>query len=344
MRRKTFPLWIALGLAYWGLAGPEWVATRGIPAWIGLILLWYGHRWLLRRFGRLSPARLAFIWGLATAVVWGGVVVYLGLEPDLDDPLNWLAFAIVSGVLPGQRGEPESVEGPDDEERMDRVLQAALETLGLQITLWGSLWTCIDVEEICLENPDDEEAIAKMVEYLRADGAEEDRWLGPFRKQFYWDASRRWAVTRANLIGHSDDRMWYDPEPDGPTLYIDVGVVEDAGVTWHGLWVHTFFWDRALEHGRLTVSIDGEPIELQMRSHAGCIDRSELYGRPVFEQKSIFNAPPGLLRKIARARTVRVRLDGQDEAIEKQFTRRNIACVRKFVRDNLVGEELRQDP
>jgi hypothetical protein len=250
----------------------------------------------------------------------------------------------VHTALPGQRGEPESVEGPDDEERMDRILQAALDSLGLQITFCGSFWTCFDVEEICLENPDDEEAIAKMVEYLRADGAEEDRWLGPFRKQFYWDASRRWAVTRANLIGHSDDRMWYDPEPDGPTLYIDVGVVEDAGVTWHGLWVHTFFWDRALEHGRLTVSIDGEPIELQMRSHAGCIDRSELYGRPVFEQKSIFNAPPGLLRKIARARTVRVRLDGQDEAIEKEFTRRNIACVRKFVRDNLVGEELRQDP
>ncbi len=88
-----------MALAYWGLAGPEWVATYGIPGWIGLILLFYGHRWLLRRFGRLSPARLAFIWGLATAAVWGGVVVYLGLEPDLDDPLNWLALAIVSGVL-----------------------------------------------------------------------------------------------------------------------------------------------------------------------------------------------------------------------------------------------------
>jgi hypothetical protein len=88
-----------LALAYWGLAGPEWVATHGIPGWIGLILLFYGHRWLLRRFGRLSPARLAFIWGLATAAAWGGVVVYLGLEPDLDDPLNWLAFAIVLGVL-----------------------------------------------------------------------------------------------------------------------------------------------------------------------------------------------------------------------------------------------------
>jgi hypothetical protein len=99
MRRKTIPLWIALFLAYGGLAGPEWIATRGIPGMIGLILLWYGHRWLLRRFGQLSPARLAFIWGLATAAVWGGVVLYLGLEPDLDDPLNWLAFAIVLGVF-----------------------------------------------------------------------------------------------------------------------------------------------------------------------------------------------------------------------------------------------------
>jgi hypothetical protein len=234
---------------------------------------------------------------------------------------------------------------PIDEERRDRLFQAALDSLGLTITIWGTLWTCFDetLEEICLENADDEQAIAKMVEYLRADGAEEERWFGPFRKQFYWDASRRCAVTRGNRIGHSDDRMWYDPEPDGPTLYIDVGVVEDAGVTWHGLWVHTFCWDRALEHGRLTVSIDGEPIELQMRSLAGYIDHSERYVRPVFEERSIFNAPPDLLRKIARARAVGVRLEGQDQVIEKEFTRRNIARVRKFVRDNLVWEELRQD-
>ena len=56
MRRKTIPLWIALGLAYWGLSGPEWIAARGIPAWVGLILLFLGHRWLLRRFaGMTSP-------------------------------------------------------------------------------------------------------------------------------------------------------------------------------------------------------------------------------------------------------------------------------------------------
>jgi hypothetical protein len=232
-----------------------------------------------------------------------------------------------------------------DEERQDRLFQAALDSMGLTITTWGTLWTCCDetLEQITLECPDDDQAIAKMVEYLRADGAEEERWFGPFRKQFYFDASRRCAVTWGNLIGHDDDRVWYYPEPDGPALYIDVGAVEDAGVTWQGLWVHTFCWDRALEHSRLAVSIDGEPIELQRRSLAGCIDHSERYVRPVFEQVSIFNAPLGLLIKIARARAVSVRLEGQDQVIEKEYTRRNIACVRRFVRDNLVGETLRQD-
>ncbi len=318
-----FGLWIVLGMVL-ELIGFVVAITLGIAQWV----IEVRRRKALEPWVAMEP-RGRLVESPASAAQPRRVIPIEGRE--------------VHTALPGQRGEPENVEGPDDEEREDRILKAALDSLGLRITLWGGLWTCFDVEEICLENPDDEEAIAKMVEYLRADGAEEERWLGPFRKQFYWDASRRWAVTRANLIGHSDDRMWYDPEPDGPTLYIDVGVVEDAGVTWHGLWVHTFFWDRALEHGRLTVSIDGEPIELQMRSHAGCIDRSELYGRPVFEQKSIFNVPPGLLRKIARARAVAVRLEVDSHVIEKEFSRRNIARVRKFVRDNLVGEELRQD-
>jgi hypothetical protein len=232
-----------------------------------------------------------------------------------------------------------------DEERQDRLFQAALDSLGLAITTWGMFGTCFDetLEEICLENPDDEQAIAKMVEYLRADGVEDERWLGPFPKQFYFDASRRCAVTRGNRIGCADDQQWYYPEPDGPTLYVDVGVVEDAGVTWHGLWVHTFCWDRALEHRRLTVTIDGRPIELQLRGLTDCIDHSERYVRPVFEERSIFGAPPGLLRKTARARAVSARLEGESQAIEKEFTRRNIARVRKYVRDNLVWEELRQD-
>jgi hypothetical protein len=249
----------------------------------------------------------------------------------------------VHSALPGRRGDGASVEGPDDEDREDRILQAALDSLGLQITLWGSFWTCFDVEEICLENPDDEEAIAKMVEYFRADGAEEERWHGPDPNQFYWDASRRFAVTQGNCIEGDRHVKGFYPDLEGTALYIDVGVVEDAEVTWHGLWVRTYCWDRLLETQQLTLTVDGEPTRLELRQPGWYIDHSDRYRGPVFEERSIFNAPPGLLRKIARARSVGVRLEGQHQVIEKRYTRRNIACVRKFVRDRLEGEKLRQD-
>ncbi len=252
----------------------------------------------------------------------------------------------VNTALPGQRREPQSVEGHNDEEREDRIRQAALDSLGLRITLWGGFGTCMAVEEICLENPDDEEAIAKMVQYLRADGAEEERWLGPDPNQFYCDASRRFALTQGNCIeGDKAVKGSYPfiPDPEGTALYVDVGVVEDDGVTWHGLWVRTYSWDRRLEPQRLTLTVDGESVALELRRLGWYIDHSDRYRRANFEERSIFNAPPGLIRKIARARAVGVRLEGESGVVEKEFTRRNIARVRKFVRDNLVGDKLRQD-
>jgi hypothetical protein len=266
-----------------------------------------------------------------------------------DAVADYLARRGVDGIkywcLDSWRGRLKSVEHLVSGDRRDRILQAALDALGLQITLWGMFLTCCDParEKICLENPDDEQAVAKTVEYLRADGAEAERWFGPCHNQFYWDASRRCAVTQGNCIGSDDDVEVFRPDADGTALYVDVGAVEDAGVTWHGLWVRTYAWDRRLEHRRLTLTADGEPIALELRHTGAYIDHSGRYTRPSFEERSIFNAPPGLLRKIARARVVGVRLEGESQVIEKQFTRRNIACVRKFVRDNLVGEKLRQD-
>ncbi len=61
------------------------------------------------------------------------------------------------------------------------------------------------------------------------------------------------------------------------------------------------------------------------------------------DQHSIFNAPSDLLRRIACARSVSARLEGHNGSIEKEFTRRNIARVRKFIRDNPVGDTLRPD-
>ena len=104
----------------------------------------------------------------------------------------------------------------------------------------------------------------------------------------------------------------------------------------------TYSWDRWLEHQRLTLTIDGEPSELELRAHTLCIDHSDKYRRPLFEERSIFNAPADLARRIARARAVTVRLEGQNQVIEKEFTQRNIARVREYVRDHLVGDRLRQ--
>jgi len=47
MRRKTVPLLIALGLACWGPAAPEWVAVWWLAGWIGLILPFDGQPRLL---------------------------------------------------------------------------------------------------------------------------------------------------------------------------------------------------------------------------------------------------------------------------------------------------------
>jgi hypothetical protein len=231
-----------------------------------------------------------------------------------------------------------------DEEWRDRLFQAALDSLRLTLTTWGAFGTCFDetLEEICMENADDDQAVAKMVEWLRADGAEEERWLGPDPNQFYWDASRRCAVTQGNCIAGDDEVKGIYPIPQGNALFVDVGVVEDAGVTWHGLWVRTY-WDRLLEHRRLTLTVDGEPARLDLQQPGWYLDQSHRRRRPLFEERSIFNAPPGLIRKIARARAVGARLEGESGVVEKEFTRRNIAWVRKFVRDKLVGEELRQE-
>jgi hypothetical protein len=237
----------------------------------------------------------------------------------------------------------------DEEGRQDRIIREAARALKIHITPWGMLGIAGDgkVEEICETIRDDDEAVQKMMEYLREDGAEQERWFGPEHNQFYWDLSRRCAITGGNQVGAEGDLKTFCFEFGENSLFIDVGVVEDPGVTWHGLWVRSYCWAGWLLHERLTLTINGEPLELGLRAHTAHVDHSALspwQSRGLLcEERSIFNAPLGLLRKIARARAVLARLEGHNGSIEKEFTRRNIARVRKFIRDNLVGDALRPD-
>jgi hypothetical protein len=237
----------------------------------------------------------------------------------------------------------------DEEGRQDRIIREAARALQIHITPWGMLGIAGDgrLEEICQTTRDEDEAVQMVVEYLREDGAEQERWFGPEHNQFYWDISRRCAITAGNQLGAEGDLNTFCFEFGENSLFIDVGVVEDPDVTWHGLWVRSFCWAGWLLQERLRLTVNGEPLELELRAHTAHVDHSALspwQSRGLLcEERSIFNAPSGLLRKIARARAVRARLEGHNGSIEKEFTRRNIARVRKFVRDNLVGDALRPD-
>jgi hypothetical protein len=237
----------------------------------------------------------------------------------------------------------------NDDGRQDRIIREAARALEIQITPAGMLGIAGDgkVEEIFRTVGDDEEAVRRMVEYLREDGAEQERWFGPDHDQFYRDMSRRCAITAGNQVGAEGDIDTFCFEFRENSLFIDVGVVEDPGVTWHGLWVRSYCWAGWLIHHRLTLTVDGCPRELELRAHTAHVDHSAMtpwQSRGLLcEERSIFNAPSDLLSKIARARAVGARLVGYNGSIEKEFTRRNIARVRKFVRDNLAGDALRPD-
>ena len=75
------------------------LALVGIPVLSALVAAWRGQVRLSRWLRSLHPGQLLFLWGLASAFLWGVVTLYAAIEPDLDVIENFLVLTALVGLF-----------------------------------------------------------------------------------------------------------------------------------------------------------------------------------------------------------------------------------------------------
>jgi hypothetical protein len=216
----------------------------------------------------------------------------------------------------------------DLDERHERLLAAATSDLGVRLSDMGEFFFVFEAQKILLTHPDDDDAIRVLKEFMIADGADEERWLGPHENQCYIDVARDISGTPREEL-----KAIVKPLGRGATardvvrLEVAVRAVEDPGATWYGVWIYTMSWGDRLSASRLVLTIDGEAIEIPM-------DPPVLYVGPPSPHREDFivRISGEVLGKMAAARSVALRLSGSTCVVEGAFSDEVLAKLREFAR------------
>jgi hypothetical protein len=86
MNRKLTILLLLLALVVIAVTGPEFLAL-GLAAFFGFTAFaWWSTRHVFRRMAGLTSAQIIFLWGLASAVIWGFIGAYALYELEMSNP------------------------------------------------------------------------------------------------------------------------------------------------------------------------------------------------------------------------------------------------------------------